>query len=73
MKRRIDGRCKVISQTSALVIDEVIDRSTRAQGLGADALMISPPYLEGTEDDDGLSTFYEAIDAAEALFRPWKR
>jgi len=72
VKGRIDGRCKVISQTSALVIDEVIDRSKHAQGLGADALMISPPYLEGTEDGDGLSTFYEAIDAAEAVFRPWK-
>ncbi len=62
--RRIDGRCRLICQTSALVLDEVIDRSRHAQGLGADALLILPPYLEGPEDDDGLFAFYEAIDAA---------
>ena len=61
--RRIDGRCNLICQTSALVQDEVIQRSLHAQGLGADALMILPPYLEGPEDDDGLFAFYEAIDA----------
>ena len=44
--------------------DEVIERSRHAQGLGADALMILPPYLEGPEDDDGLFAFYEAINAA---------
>jgi 4-hydroxy-tetrahydrodipicolinate synthase len=62
--KRVDGRCKLICQTSALVQDEVIDRSKHAQGLGADALMILPPYLEGPDDDDGLLAFYEAIDAA---------
>ncbi len=61
--RRIDGRCNLICQTSALVQDEVVERSLHAQGLGADALMILPPYLEGPEDDDGLFAFYEAIDA----------
>ncbi len=60
--KRIDGRCHLICQTSALVFDEVIERSKEAQGLGADALMILPPYLEGPEDDDGLFSFYEAID-----------
>ncbi len=62
--RRIDGRCKLVCQTSALVQDEVIERSQHAQGLGADALMILPPYLEGPDDDDGLFRFYETIDAA---------
>jgi 4-hydroxy-tetrahydrodipicolinate synthase len=62
--RRIDGRCKLICQSSALVQDEVIERSVHAQGMGADALMILPPYLEGPEDDDGLFAFYQAIDAA---------
>ena len=60
--KRIDGRCHLICQTSALVLDEVLERSKEAQGLGADALMILPPYLEGPEDDDGLFAFYEAID-----------
>jgi 4-hydroxy-tetrahydrodipicolinate synthase len=62
--RRIDGRCHLICQTSALVVDEVMARSRHAQGLGADALMILPPYLEGPEDDDGLFEFYRSIDAA---------
>jgi len=62
--KRINGRCKLICQTSALVFDELVERSKYAQGLGADALMILPPYLEGPEDDDGLFAFYEAIDAA---------
>ncbi len=62
--RRIGGRCKLVCQTSALVQDEVIERSLHAQGLGADALMILPPYLEGPVDDDGLFRFYETIDAA---------
>jgi len=62
--RRIDGRCHLICQSSALVFDEVIERSKEAQGLGADALMILPPYLEGPEDDDGLFSYYEAIDSA---------
>lgn len=62
--KRIDGRCKLICQTSALILDEVIERSLHAEGLDADALMILPPYLEGPEDDDGLFAFYESIDAA---------
>ena len=60
---RINGRCKLICQTSALNVDEVIERSKHAQDLGADALMILPPYLEGPEDDDGLFEFYRSIDA----------
>jgi 4-hydroxy-tetrahydrodipicolinate synthase len=61
---RINRRCKLICQTSALVLDELLERSKHAQGLGADALMILPPYLEGPEDDDGLFAFYAAIDSA---------
>jgi 4-hydroxy-tetrahydrodipicolinate synthase len=61
---RVDGRCNLIMQTSALIVDEVIERSKHSQGLGADALMILPPYLEGPEDDDGLFEFYQTIDAA---------
>ena len=64
--KRIDGRCKLICQSSALVQDEVVERSRHAEGLGADALMVLPPYIEGPEDDDGLFAFYEAVDAAVA-------
>ena len=62
--KRVDGRCNLICQTSALNVDEVIERSSHAEGLGADALMILPPYLEGPEDDNGLFEFYRTVDAA---------
>ncbi len=62
--KRVDGRCNLICQTSALNVDEVLERSRHAEGLGADALMILPPYLEGPEDDDGLFEFYRTIDTA---------
>ncbi len=62
--RRIDGRCNAICQSSALNVDEVIRRSKHAEGVGADALMILPPYLEGPQDEDGLFEFYRELDAA---------
>ncbi len=62
--KRINGRCKLICQTSALNMDEVIRRSKHAEQVGAQALMILPPYLEGPSDDDGLFEFYREIDAA---------
>jgi len=62
--RRINGRIKVICQTSALNLDEVIRRSKHAEGIGADALMILPPYFEGPTDDDGLFEFYKDVDSA---------
>ena len=62
--KRVAGRCNLICQTSALVVGEVLDRSRHAQALGADALMVLPPYLEGPEDDDGLFEFYRQVDAA---------
>lgn len=65
--RRIAGRCNVICQTSALNVDEVIRRSKHAESIGANALMILPPYLEGPSDDDGLLRFYEEIDGAVGI------
>ena len=58
----IKGRAALICQTSALNMEDVIRRSQHAERLGADALMILPPYLEGPVDDDGLFEFYRAID-----------
>ena len=60
--KRVDGRCNLICQTSALNVDEVLRRSKHAEDLGADALMVLPPYLEGPADDDGMFEFYAEID-----------
>ena len=62
--KRVAGRCNVICQTSALNVDEVIRRSRHAESIGADALMVLPPYFEGASDDDSLFAFYEEVDAA---------
>ncbi|MER8556777.1 dihydrodipicolinate synthase family protein [Mesorhizobium sp. M0965] len=62
--KRIAGRCNTICQTSALNMDEVIRRSRQAESVGADALMVLPPYLEGPSDEDGIFNFYKEIDAA---------
>ncbi len=61
---RVNGRAKVTAQTSALNMEEVIRRSRTAQDLGADALMILPPFFEGPRHDEGIFRFYEAIDRA---------
>ena len=61
--KRIAGRCNVICQTSALNMDEVIRRSRHAESIGADALMVLPPYLEGPSDEQGIFDFYKAVDA----------
>ncbi|WP_394889992.1 dihydrodipicolinate synthase family protein [Mesorhizobium sp. AaZ16] len=62
--KRIAGRCNVVCQTSALNVEEVMRRSRQAESVGADALMILPPYLEGPSDEDGIFNFYKEIDAA---------
>jgi len=65
--QRIQKRCNVICQTSALNLDEVLRRSRQAEALGADALMILPPFFEGPTDDDGLFDFYQAVDQAVGI------
>ena len=65
--KRINGRCNAICQSSALNMDEVVRRSRHAEKLGASALMILPPYLEGPQDDDGILAFYRDIDAAVGI------
>ena len=51
--KRIAGRATVICQTSALNLDEVVRRCKAAEDIGADAIMVLPPYLEGPTHDDG--------------------
>ena len=65
--RRVNGRCNVICQSSALNMDEVLRRSRQAESAGAQALMVLPPYFEGPTDDDGLFAFYAELDAAVGI------
>ena len=57
----IDGRARIIAQTSALLVDDVVERTRHAADSGADGVMILPPFFEGPTDDDGVFEFYAAV------------
>ena len=58
--RHINGRTKLIVQTSAIRTEDAIEASLHAQDVGADALLILPPYFEGP-GEDGVFGHYERI------------
>jgi 4-hydroxy-tetrahydrodipicolinate synthase len=61
--RHIAGRCKLIVQTSAIRTEEAIENSKHAESVGADALLILPPYFEGP-GEAGVRWHYEQIGTA---------
>lgn len=62
--RQVNGRARVIAQTSALMAEDVVARSKRARDAGADGIMVLPPFFEGPTDDDGIVDFYAEVAAA---------
>jgi 4-hydroxy-tetrahydrodipicolinate synthase len=58
--RRIDGRAKLIVQTSALRTEDAVENARHAEGVGADALLILPPFFEGP-NEDGVRWHFEQI------------
>ncbi|WP_397451367.1 dihydrodipicolinate synthase family protein [Pseudomonas sp. NA-150] len=60
----IGGRAKVIAQTSALLADDVVERTRRAADAGADGVMVLPPFFEGPTDDQGIIDFYTTFASA---------
>ncbi len=65
--RHIAGRSKLVVQTSAIRTEDAIEASKHAEGLGADALLLLPPYFEGPTAD-GVYEHFEKI--AEAVKTP---
>lgn len=61
--KHIGGRTKLIVQTSAIRTEDAIEASRHAEGLGADALLVLPPYFEGP-NADGVYSHYEKIGQA---------
>jgi 4-hydroxy-tetrahydrodipicolinate synthase len=61
--RHIAGRCKLIVQTSAIRTEEAVENSKHAESVGADALLILPPYFEGP-GEAGVRWHYEQIGRA---------
>lgn len=58
--KHIDGRTKLIVQTSAIRTEDAVEAALHAEGVGADALLILPPYFEGPTPD-GVFQHYERI------------
>jgi 4-hydroxy-tetrahydrodipicolinate synthase len=56
----IAGRARVIVQTSALLVEDVVARTRHAADCGANGVMVLPPFFEGPTDDDGVLAFYAA-------------
>ncbi len=56
----VAGRAKVIVQTSALLVEDVVARTRHAADCGADGVMVLPPFFEGPTDDEGVLAFYAA-------------
>jgi 4-hydroxy-tetrahydrodipicolinate synthase len=61
--RHIDGRAAFLVQTSAINTVDTIEESKHAEGLGADAVMVLPPYFEGP-DRAGVVYHYETVAGA---------
>ncbi|MFF7062421.1 dihydrodipicolinate synthase family protein [Pseudomonas sp. NPDC008258] len=60
----IAGRATVIAQTSALLVEEVVERTVHAKHCGADGVMVLPPFFEGPTDDQGIIDFYSSVSEA---------
>lgn len=58
----INGRAKLIAQTSALMVEDVIDRTKHAADAGASGVMVLPPFFEGPTGDDDIVRFYESVN-----------
>jgi 4-hydroxy-tetrahydrodipicolinate synthase len=61
--KRVHGRSRFVAQSSAVSTRDTIENAKFAEGLGADALMILPPYFEGPTMD-GVMWHYEAVARA---------
>jgi 4-hydroxy-tetrahydrodipicolinate synthase len=61
--RRLDGRAKLIVQTSALRTEDAVASAKHAEDVGGDALLILPPFFEGP-GEDGVRWHYEQISRA---------
>ncbi|NEY90347.1 dihydrodipicolinate synthase family protein [Tabrizicola oligotrophica] len=61
--KRANGRAKVIAQTSAIRTEDAVENSKHADGIGADALLILPPYFEGP-GEAGVRWHYEQLAKA---------
>lgn len=62
----VRGRVPLVVSSGHTGTDAAVDRSKEAEDLGADALMVLPPYYMKT-DADGLMHYFESISRAVSL------
>ncbi|MBM3648351.1 MAG: dihydrodipicolinate synthase family protein [Alphaproteobacteria bacterium] len=60
---RVRGKAKFIAQSSAVRTTDAIENAKFAEGLGADAIMMLPPYFEGPTMD-GVMWHFEQVARA---------
>lgn len=60
----INGRARVIAQTSALLVEEVIERTRHAKACGAEGVMVLPPFFEGPTEPQSIYDFYATVSEA---------
>ena len=56
----VDGRAKLIVHVSAVMTEETIEYAKHAEGVGADCLLVLPPYFEGPTLE-GTFEHYERV------------
>lgn len=61
--KHINGRAGFMVQTSTVNTADAIEYAKHAEGVGADCLLILPPYFEGP-DSEGVYYHYEKISEA---------
>jgi 4-hydroxy-tetrahydrodipicolinate synthase len=60
----INGRARIIAQTSALLAEDVVERTRHAADCGVDGVMVLPPFFEGPTDHQGIVDFYAEVAGA---------
>ena len=61
--KHVDGRAKLIVHASAVMTEETIEYAKHAEGVGADCLLVLPPYFEGPTLE-GTFEHYEKVAGA---------
>ena len=64
--RHVAGRVPTVAQTTALSTADCVEKARAAEGAGATAVMVLPPYLEAP-GERGIISHYEAIAKAISI------
>jgi 4-hydroxy-tetrahydrodipicolinate synthase len=60
---QVNGQAKLIVHVSAIMTEETIEYAKHAEGLGADCLLVLPPYFEGPTLEGAFEHYERVADA----------